>query len=229
MEIAMMKMNELELQEKGKEFLTNLIKNDVTGHDVLHAFRVLDNAMKINKKEKGNPIIILLASLLHDADDYKLFPDHKNYENARDFMTKQKINPQLQEKVIHVISQISYKGKDSVEPDTLEGKIVQDADRLDALGAIGIARAFAYGGSHQRPIYIPQEKIELNLNEQEYKNQKTSTIAHFYQKLLLLKDMMNTKEGKKIAQQRHQFLVHFLKEFYLEINEIPFSKKENII
>lgn len=214
-------MNEKEkaIVAKAKAYVHNLLCDETSGHDDLHVLRVYANAIKICAKEEGDLFVVSLASLLHDVDDYKLFPENKNYENARKFMGENNINSEIQNKVVHIISQVSFKGKDSVTPDSIDGRIVQDADRLDALGAIGIARCFAYGGSKGRKIYDPLEQVTSDLSEEEYKSQCTSSIAHFYQKLLLLKDMMTTNEGKNMALKRHHFLENFLDEFYDEISE----------
>ena len=126
------------------------------------------------------------------------------------------ITPEMQERVVHVISQISYKGKDSVVPDTIEGKIVQDADRLDAIGAIGIGRAFAYGGSKARPMHVPGEDFLEDMDADTYYNHENTTINHFYEKLLLLKDMMNTQTARDLAEGRHRYMEDFLDEFYAE-------------
>lgn len=215
----MMNLTEENIISCAKTYVHKLLSEECSGHDDLHVLRVFYNAKILQEKEGGNLFIIALASLLHDVDDYKLFPENKNYENTRNFLNENRVPLEIQEQVIKIISQVSFKGNDSVTPDTLEGQIVQDADRLDALGAIGIARCFAYGGSKQRKIYDPEEQITSDLNELEYRNQQTSSIAHFYKKLLLLKDLMNTKTGKDMANKRHQFLVDFLDEFYDEILE----------
>ena len=197
--------------------VAGLFTGDSSGHDIFHTKRVHDMSVTIQKKEGGDIDVIRLASLLHDADDRKLF-NSVNYQNARKIMSEYDIYSETQEKVVKIISQISFKGKDSVIPDTLEGKIVQDADRLDAIGAVGIGRAFAYGGKAGRKMYDPDESFKDGMSEDEYFRNQGTTINHFYEKLLLLKDMMNTSEGKRIAEHRHTFMENFLKEFYSEWN-----------
>ena len=197
--------------------VAGLFTGDSSGHDIFHTKRVHDMSVTIQKKEGGDTNVIRLASLLHDADDRKLF-NSVNYQNARKIMSEYDIYSETQEKVVKIISQISFKGKDSVIPDTLEGKIVQDADRLDAIGAVGIGRAFAYGGKAGRKMYDPDESFKNGMSEDEYFRNQGTTINHFYEKLLLLKDMMNTSEGKRIAEHRHIFMENFLKEFYDEWN-----------
>lgn len=204
-------------------YITNVFEGESSGHDVYHTLRVYQNAKLLLQEEKeADSFLVLLGALLHDVDDYKLFKDHVNYENARSFITAKDIDKETQEKIIHIIEQVSFKGKDSVIPDTIEGRIVQDSDRLDALGAIGIARAFAYGGKNGRPLYDPNtDDKEASLpDETTYKERKGSTISHFYEKLLHLKDMMTTESGKRLALKRHQVMVDFLNTFYDEINGI---------
>ena len=163
-----------------------------------------------------------LAALLHDVDDIKLSPDtYATKKNAVDFMTINKIDGKRIEAVCKIIDEVSFAGTDSVIPDSIEGKCVQDADRLDAIGAIGIARTFAYGGSRGRKIYNPEIGPKLQMNRTEYqKNQDSTSINHFYEKLLLLKDMMNTKTGKEIAEHRHDIMENFLEEFKQEWDSI---------
>ncbi|MFA6624304.1 MAG: HD domain-containing protein [Bacilli bacterium] len=209
-----------EIVDKALVYIEKIFNEDSSGHDASHTRRVFTTSIKIAKKEKkADLLVVALASLLHDVDDYKLFPDNKNYENARHFMSACSIGSRKQTKVVKIISEISFKGSESVKPTSIEGMIVQDADRLDAIGAIGIARAFAYGGAHGRKIYDPKETVNKDQTFEEYKNNKTSTIAHFYEKLLLLKDMMNTKEGKRLAKVRNDFMQRFLNEFYKEVKE----------
>jgi uncharacterized protein len=201
--------------EAAKDYIRTLFEGDGSGHDYFHSVRVHDVAVTISGTEGGDMDIIRLSALLHDVDDRKLF-DSKDYDNARSFMIDNGIPEDLQDRVVHVISQISFKGKDSVVPDTLEGKIVQDADRLDAIGAIGIGRAFAYGGSRGRPMHVPGQEFLEDMDADTYYSHENTTINHFYEKLLLLKDMMNTPTARDLAEGRHRFMESFLEEFYAE-------------
>jgi uncharacterized protein len=194
-----------ELVNKARDYVANLLKNDTTGHDLYHSLRVYKLAMHIASKEDIKNLdfkVITLASLLHDVDDYKIFNnDDNDCHNALKFLKENNVDSNSIEKITYIINNMSF--HHGVVELPIEGKIVQDADRLEAIGAIGIARTFTYGGSKNRLIYdgdITQE----------------CTIKHFYDKLLKLKDMMNTKEGKRIAIKRHQFLIDYLDEFYKE-------------
>lgn len=195
--------------------LQEFFKDDYSGHDFNHTMRVYKLANNIAIQEHANLEIVSLAALLHDVDDVKL-TQSINYQNARLLMNKYGIDQATQEEVIAIIQDVSFKGNQSKSPSTLEGKIVQDADRLDAIGAIGIARAFTFGGNHSRPLYN-DEKPERNMDETSYRQHQSSTINHFYEKLLLLKDMMNTECARVLADQRHQFMVNYLEEFFDEI------------
>ena len=197
------------------DFLESLFEGDSSGHDIWHTMRVHDMAVSICREEGGDMDVVRLAALLHDADDRKLFGDN-GYANARRFMDSQGIPEDVQDRVIGIISQISFKGTDSVVPDTLEGRIVQDADRMDAIGAIGIARAFAYGGSCGRAMHIPGEEPRMGMDAEQYHANRGTTINHFHEKLLLLKDFMNTGAAKRMAAARHEYMVGFLDEFMAE-------------
>lgn len=182
-------MNEIIISE-AIDYINSLFKDNTDGHDVNHTLRVYKNAMKIAASYPDtNKTIISLAALLHDVDDYKLF-NTKDNMNARKFLLEHKISDEMIEKICEVINSVSFSKNRGKRPNTLEGKIVQDADRLDAIGAIGIARTFAYGGKNKRSI--------------------ESSLQHFDEKLLLLKDEMNTKEAKEIAKERHEYMVSFL-------------------
>ena len=181
--------------------IKELFANDCSGHDFWHSLRVLNNAEKIAKTEKCNEYIVMIAALLHDTDDRKIF-ETKDYENARRIMSDCHLTEDTIDHVIDIIREISFKGTESISPKSIEGKIVQDADRLDAMGAIGIARAFSYGGNHNRAIHIPDCQPNTNMDGTEYRNNEGTTINHFYEKLLLIKDMMNTDCAKTIAQKR---------------------------
>lgn len=198
-----------------------IFENDYGGHDFFHTLRVMRIAKYIAKIEGADTEIVELASLLHDVDDYKITGKNMDsVENACKLMNKYNIDKQVQLQVTDIIKTISFKANDTEIPSSLEGKVVQDADRLDALGAIGIARAFAYGGSRDNLMYNPNIKPNLNMNSDEYVKNKTTTINHFYEKPLLLKDMMNTGTGYNIAIKRDQFMRDFLEEFYREWNNI---------
>jgi uncharacterized protein len=159
-----------------------------------------------------------MAALLHDADDWKLNGNIKT-ENAKIWLLKNNIDENTINIICEIIDNLSFKGANVKEKElSIEGKIVQDADRIDAIGAIGIARAFAYGGSKNRALYNPESKNVFHNSFDEYKNSEGSTINHFYEKLLLLKDRINTKKGKQIAEERHEFMVNYLNQFFNEWN-----------
>ena len=197
------------------DFARDIFADDSSGHDFYHTMRVHDLARTICSKEGGDMDIVRLASLLHDVDDRKLFGDN-GYANARRFMDSESIDLVIQDVVCHIISQISFKGEDTVIPDTLEGRIVQDADRMDAIGAIGIARTFAYGGSRGRQMHIPGEMYREGMSEAEYFANCGTSINHFHEKLLKLKDLMNTPTAREMAEHRHAYMVGFLEEFMSE-------------
>ncbi len=200
---------------RATEYMRRLFEGDSSGHDYHHSIRVHDLARHICSEEGGDEHIVRLAAILHDVDDRKLFST-ENHSNARSFMDSEGILPDVQDTVCHIISQISFKGSDSQVPDSLEGMIVQDADRMDAIGAIGIARAFAYGGSRGRAMHIPGEGHRGMMSEEEYFANQGTSVNHFHEKLLLLKDMMNTPTAKRMATHRHEYMEGFLEEFMAE-------------
>lgn len=197
-------------------YIKNVFSNDTTGHDFYHSLRVYKTATYIAEKEDANLFIVQLSALLHDVDDYKLEFGNSELKNTRSFLGANNMSKTEIDIICDIISQVSFKGISSYVPSTLEGKIVQDADRLDSIGAIGIARTFAYGGSIGRAIYLPEIKPKKFTNMDEYKYYVGTTINHFYEKLLQIKSGMNTEEGKKLALQRHVFMEEFLKEFFCE-------------
>lgn len=206
-----------ELIQRTKEYVKDFFKNDFSGHDYYHTMRVYNLAKSIAKIEGGNIEIIELSALLHDVDDYKLVEKNKEpFHNTKTFLRKNNVDENHIADICNVISTISYKGTDTVTPNTLEGKIVQDADRLDAIGAIGIGRTFAYGGSRGVSMHIPGLEYKENMNAEEYYKNKGTTISHFYEKLLKLKNLMNTDTAKKIAENRHTYMEVFLEEFFKE-------------
>lgn len=195
------------------------------GHDFWHTHRVWKNACTIQKKEGGSLLIIELASLLHDIADSKFHDGDEKIgpTTARNFLESIDCNSEVIDHVVKIIENISFKGGfKSSDFNSLELQVVQDADRLEAIGAIGIARTFNYGGHKGSLLFNPDESPNLNMSKEEYKKGGAPTINHFYEKLLLLKDLMNTKTGKALANQRHEFMITFLKQFY---NEASFNYK----
>lgn len=194
----------------------NYFKYEGSGHDWWHIFRVRNLAIIISEKEGGDKFIIEMAALLHDLDDWKL-NEKKSVSKTKMWLDNLKISESEKDNILEIIEQVSFKGA-GVENKafSIEAKIVQDADRLDAIGAIGIARTFAYGGNKGRLIYNPDIEPEIHNDFEAYKNNTAPTINHFYEKLLLLKDLMNTKTAVKYAETRHQFKEVFLEQFYTE-------------
>lgn len=200
------------------KFVKGIFAYDCSGHDYHHTMRVYRLAMQIAEQENADMLIVQLAALLHDVDDVKLSPEtHEAKKNAVGFMKNNGVDDKVIASVCKIIDEVSFAGIDSVVPSTIEGKCVQDADRLDAMGAIGIARAFAYGGSKGRRIHDPDIKPMTNMNKADYhQNHNSTSINHFYEKLLLLKDMMNTETAKKMAMHRQAVMEDFLEEFMAE-------------
>jgi len=189
------------------------------GHDWFHIERVYKNALLIAKTEAVDLLVVSLATLLHDIADSKFHDgdDTIGPKTAHKILTDLNVDDTIVAHVVQIIANVSFKGGNAEKTfHSKELEVVQDADRLDALGAIGIARTFNYGGFKNRAIYNPEIKPELGMTPSEYKASTAPTINHFYEKLLLLKDKMNTETGKKIAQERHQFMETFLEQFYAE-------------
>ena len=212
-------INNRDVIKKIAEHLEKNFKNESTGHDYWHFIRVWKVSKYIAKEEGGDLFVIELGALLHDIADWKFYggTNEVGIEKAKALLKSFGVDDKIIDRVCYIIDNISVKGakvKNSMA--TKEGKIVQDADKLDAIGAIGIARAFAYGGKMEREIYNPDVKPIAHASFEEYKNSKGTTINHFYEKLLLLKNLMNTKTGKKIAEERNKFIKDYLKEFFKE-------------
>lgn len=204
-------------------FVKKQLENAESGHNWFHMERVYNNALLIAKEETCNLEVVQLAALLHDIADSKFHDGDETVgpKVARTFLTSENVSEDTINHVVEIIENISFKGGNFEKKFTSkELEIVQDADRLDAIGAVGIARTFNYGGFKNREIYNPEIEPNLNMSKEEYKNSTAPTMNHFYEKLLLLKDKMNTESGKKIAQQRHDFMETFLEQFYNEWNGI---------
>jgi uncharacterized protein len=204
-------------------FVKDTLKNAEGGHDWFHIERVFKNAILISKDEKVDIFVVSLAALLHDIADAKFYNGDETVgpRIASEFLVKQDVSKNIIEHIINIIKDISFKNSFDKETKTFTSKelqVVQDADRLDAIGAIGIARCFNYGGFKNRSLYDPEIIPNLNMTKEDYKKTTSPTINHFYEKLLLLKAQMNTASGKKIAAQRHDFMELYLKQFYDEWN-----------
>ena len=200
-------------------FVKEKLENAEGGHDWFHIERVYRNSLLIAKEEDCDTTIVQLGALLHDIADSKFHGGDETVgpRTARTFLESQNVEETIIQHVINIIENISFKGGNFEKKfNSKELEIVQDADRLDALGAIGIARCFNYGGFKNRTLYNPEIQPKLNMGKEEYKNSESPTLNHFYEKLLLLKDKMNTPTGKKIAEARHHYMEGFLEQFYAE-------------
>ena len=218
-------MHQEKVIENAITFVKKTLKNAEGGHDWFHIDRVFKNAILISKEEKVDPFIVSLGALFHDIADPKFHHGDETIgpKITKAFLKKQQVDEIVINHVIHIIKHISFKNslddkKNSFN--SIELNVVQDADRLDAIGAIGIARCFNYGGYKNRPLYDPEILPNLEMDKETYKNSTAPTINHFYEKLLLLKDRMNTNSGKKIALSRHDFMVEYLNQFYSEWNGV---------
>ncbi|MCK5824746.1 MAG: HD domain-containing protein [Ichthyobacteriaceae bacterium] len=212
-------MNKQEILDNTRDYIRAELSGDGTGHDWWHIHRVIKIAMQIGVKEKADLFIVELGAMLHDLGDFKFHNGDTTVgpRMVKEWLVKQNATDDVIKKVVKIVEEISYKGANVDTPmSSFEGKVVQDADRLDAMGAIGIARAFAYGGSKGREMHNPSHRPKKHNNFDAYKNSKTPTINHFYEKLLLLKDRMNTETAINMAQQRHAFMLTYLDEFYNE-------------
>ena len=212
-------MNTSKIIKNTAEFVQASLKDAEGGHDWFHILRVWNNAKLIASEENVDLFIVELGALLHDIADSKFYNGDETMgpKIAREFLQTQQVSEEIIFHIEQIISNISYKGGNFAQTFTSpELQVLQDADRLDAIGAIGIARCFNYGGFKNRSLYNPEIKPNLQQTKEEYKNSNAPTINHFYEKLLLLKDKMNTKTGKKIALVRHEYMEGFLQQFYNE-------------
>lgn len=200
-------------------FVKGKLENAEGGHDWFHIERVYKNSLLIAQEEDCDVTVVKLGALLHDIADSKFHDGDETVgpRTARVFLESENISEEIITHVINIIENISFKGGNFGQQfNSKELEIVQDADRLDAIGAIGIARCFNYGGFKNRALYNPNIQPNLNMSKEEYKNSDSPTLNHFYEKLLLLKDKMNTPTGKKLAEARHQYMENFLSQFYAE-------------
>ena len=219
-------MTNTEIIEQTITFVKETLKGAEGGHDWFHIQRVFNNSLLIAKDEKVNVLVVSLGALLHDIADAKFYNGDETVgpRLTQEFLNSLSVDTRIVEHVVNIIENISFKS--SLETitgqlsdkkfDSQELRVVQDADRLDAIGAIGIARAFNYGGFKNRELYNPDIAPSLKMNKKEYKNSKSPTINHFYEKLLLLKDRMNTLPGKRLAEDRHKFMLLYMEQFYKE-------------
>ena len=215
----MISTQENSLIENTIPFVKKELKDAEGGHDWFHIERVYKNACLIAEGEHVNLLVVKVAALLHDVADSKFHggDDSVGPKRAAEFLQTQQISEEDIEHIVNIVANVSFKGGNATKTfHSKELEVVQDADRLDALGAIGIARTFNYGGFKKRKLYDPAIAPQLNMSPSEYKTSTAPTLNHFYEKLLLLKDQMHTETAKKIAQQRHRFMEHFLEQFYAE-------------
>ncbi|HBN6703525.1 TPA: HD domain-containing protein [Elizabethkingia anophelis] len=212
-----------DLISKTIEFVKKKLEGAEAGHDWFHIERVWKLSKKIGETEKCNTEVVELGALLHDIADPKFHNGDENIgpDTATAFLESESVDVDTIQQVIFIIRNISFKNRNEAPKEKpIELQVVQDADRLDAIGAIGIARVFNFGGFKNNPIHIPGEEPRLNLSKEEYKKSSGTTINHFYEKLLLLEGMMNTNTGKEMAAIRHQYMENFLQQFYDEWNAV---------
>ena len=210
-------MKQQEQLKAMEQYAKRVLGSDTSGHDWSHIESVVNTTKTIAKAEGADLFICEAAALLHDVIDDKIVKDPTvALKELKKFLTSIEVTPEQIEAIVSIITRMSFKNHQEKQELSLEGKVVQDADRLDAIGAIGIARVMCYSGSTGRPIHKPEMKPRENLTPEEYRNGESTAIMHFYEKLLKLKDLMNTDYGKKLAKGRHEFLELYLKQFYAE-------------
>ena len=218
----MTNMSHQEIINQTSVFVRQELEKAEGGHDWWHTYRVWQNSKLIAQSadSNGNVLIIELGALLHDVADSKFHNGDENIgpEKARNFLQSLQLSQDIIDHVVNIVRYISFKNDLGERPfNSLELQIVQDADRLDAIGAVGIARAFSFGGHKGNPLYDPGIAPHTTMDKETYKKRNGPTINHFYEKLLLLKDRMNTQQGKRIAEERHQFMETFLEQFFAEV------------
>ena len=205
-----------ELIKQAQIYVRDKFEYEFSGHDYFHTLRVFKMATRIAQNEGAELEVVQLSALLHDVDDRKISPEtYQTQSNARNFLSSNGVDDETIDNICKIIREISFGSNDAV-PTSLEGQCVQDADRLDAIGAIGIARAFAYGGNHNRHMYHPDIKPNLNMTKEEYRNSESTTINHFYEKLFKLSALMNTKTAIEIAKEREAYMQEFVSKFMVE-------------
>ena len=210
-------MKQQEQLKAMEQYAKRVLDSDTSGHDWSHIERVVNTTKAIAKSEGADLFICEAAALLHDVIDDKIVQDPAGaLKKLKEFLTSIEVAPEEIEAIESIITRMSFKNHQENQELSLEGKVVQDADRLDAIGAIGVARVMCYSGSKGRPIHNPDMKPRENLTPEEYRNGESTAIMHFYEKLLKLKDLMNTKYGNELAKGRHEFLELYLKQFYAE-------------
>ncbi|WP_025026575.1 HD domain-containing protein [Caldalkalibacillus mannanilyticus] len=212
-------MNKEKILQATREYVQRELENESSGHDWWHIYRVTQLAIRMAEREGADQFICELSALLHDIADEKLNESEEiGLQKVRSWLGQVQVEEALIKQILEIISAMSFKGGNRPPMSSLEGRIVQDADRLDAIGAIGIARTFAYSGAKGQLIYDPKLPPREAMSAEEYRSGKSTAINHFYEKLLKLKELMNTETGKSIAEERHQRLVTYLEDFYLEWN-----------
>ncbi|MBM7663227.1 uncharacterized protein JOC85_004098 [Bacillus mesophilus] len=202
-----------------QEFVKNILENDPSGHDWWHIVRVYNTAIELAKQENADLFIVEMSALLHDIADEKLNESEEiGLRRVADWLDTCEVEQEKKKHILYIIQNMSFKGGNSEPLTSIEGLVVQDADRIDALGAIGIARTFAYAGVKGDILYDPDLPVRENMTKEEYRNGKSTPINHFYEKLLKLKDLMNTESGKRLATERHKYMEQFLSQFMKEWN-----------
>jgi uncharacterized protein len=202
-----------------EDFVKSVLEGDSSGHDWWHIFRVKNLALRIGQAEGADLFLVELSALLHDVDDWKLTINENGGQRTKNWLKSCDVEKPIVERVCKIIDGVSFKGAGvNTSTNDLECQVLQDADRLDAIGAIGIARTFAYGGSRGRGIFDPAIPPQMHSDFENYKKSSAPTLNHFYEKLLLLKDQMQTTMGKSLARDRHEYMLRYLEQFYTEWN-----------